>query len=433
MLVQNMFRNLGFEEGKSFLEEALGITVKDYGNYMMLNYSMINSPKHDPIVKECRSLILDKNNDYRVLARAFDRFLNYGEDPNTEDFKIEDSISYEKVDGSLVLLWFNPYTGEWTWSTRKMAHAEGETRLGGKTFHELIMETVTEEGFKDIVDHINKLNKYISYTYIFELVSTETRVVVQYGENKLYYLGSRANEYGTEFIPDCEEYENISGKFSVSFLVDSLHKKYPYLKNKIVLPKLHKFKTFEDIVSNFPKNVVLLESRDPEKRHSKEDLFQNCLNVVDTKINMKEIEEGYVCISKRDNNTLWRLKIKNPTYLAYAHIRENGILSEKKIAYFVMSNEYGEYLSIYPEDKGFFDPYIEAREKLFSEIDKQWNKFKFIDDKKEYALRVKDLRISGILFKLKSGKTLEEIVNEWLDPKTPKYDLMLDLLNYFKS
>lgn len=70
------------EHGLSALTEKLGIAVKPFitpsgDTLYLLDYNQIDSPKTDPIVCECRSLIIDS--DYNVVSRSFDRFFNYSE------------------------------------------------------------------------------------------------------------------------------------------------------------------------------------------------------------------------------------------------------------------------------------------------------------------------------------------------------------------
>jgi hypothetical protein len=70
------------------LVEKYKIKVKDYTDRVVLNYDQIESPRFDPIVDECRALILKKNT-WGVLARGYDRFYNVGEDPNTSKFPFD--------------------------------------------------------------------------------------------------------------------------------------------------------------------------------------------------------------------------------------------------------------------------------------------------------------------------------------------------------
>ena len=62
------------------LTRDYGITVKQYETerVAVFNYDMIDSPKTDPIVAECRGLILSMD-DCSVVSRSFDRFFNFGE------------------------------------------------------------------------------------------------------------------------------------------------------------------------------------------------------------------------------------------------------------------------------------------------------------------------------------------------------------------
>ena len=53
------------------------------------------------------------------------------------------------------------------------------------------------------------------------------------------------------------------------------------------------------------------------------------------------------------------MKIKNPAYVAAHHLRGEG-LTEKRVLDLIIMNETDEYLSIFPEDKVKFDPYMTA-------------------------------------------------------------------------
>ena len=121
------------------LNEQFGIIVKDYpeqGLYV-LNYDQIKSPKSDPIVMECRGLILDY--DFNVVSRAFDRFFNLGEAPDTQaHLDWSKAVVHDKVDGSLIKLY--NYKGEWHVSTRGTAFAESDCMGFGITFEELILK-----------------------------------------------------------------------------------------------------------------------------------------------------------------------------------------------------------------------------------------------------------------------------------------------------
>ena len=79
------------------LTEEFGIRVKRYPaeNMVVLNYDQIESPKYEPIARECRSLVLNYQGD--VVSRSFDRFFNYGEGECEVDFS--NAVALEKVGG----------------------------------------------------------------------------------------------------------------------------------------------------------------------------------------------------------------------------------------------------------------------------------------------------------------------------------------------
>lgn len=105
------------------LSTTFGIKVKDYQHFIGLNYSQIESPKSDPITIECRSLKLmkpaDANNNWIVASRSFDRFFNYGESPDQyANFDFNESVIMEKVDGSIIPIWYNSIDNKWEISSR---------------------------------------------------------------------------------------------------------------------------------------------------------------------------------------------------------------------------------------------------------------------------------------------------------------------------
>jgi hypothetical protein len=287
-------------------------------------------------VRECRGLILDKFT-LKVLCRSFDRFFNYGEDPDSESFDIRNSIVFEKVDGSLLRFWHSERDG-WNVATRQMAYAEGNTSAG-RTFADVVYDAI---GTKD-------LNRFMKgcktdVTYICELVSSETRVVKSYGAPALYALACRDNNTG--------EYK--TDEFCELFAMEK----------EIRVPKKYSF-----------------------------DSIQNCL---DSMKYLKEQDEGYVA---RVGD--FRLKIKNPAYIALSTLRNNGCLSRAKIIQLIMSGESSEYLSVFPEDKYMFDPYEEKLDTLCGKLVDEYDLVKDIVDQKEFAIAIKNSVVAPFLFTMR--------------------------------
>lgn len=106
MKVLDYLNKYGLE--KLVEEFSIKVSIDErFPDLRVLNYNQIDSPKNHPIVRECRSLVVKEESDsgtYSVVSRAFNRFFNQGE--NDVTFKLEDLTIYEKVDGSLISVFY---------------------------------------------------------------------------------------------------------------------------------------------------------------------------------------------------------------------------------------------------------------------------------------------------------------------------------------
>lgn len=350
------------ENGLAPLKEApYFIEVKEYPEGLVsLNYNQIDSPKHDPIVKECRGLILELNT-WKVVARSFDRFFNYGECPHTKTYDIANGKIFDKIDGSLLTAY--NYKGTWYVATRKMVFAEG-TSAFGNTYRSVFDKAFDINKLKDFPD---------KYNLVFELVSPETRIVTPYSGYEVYLLTIRNRETGEEF-PSHE----------VDFIAETFG---------IKRPKNYSMDSFDSMIE-FIKN------------------------------NKTALEEGFVCLWEP---SFHRIKVKNPSYLAIAHMRENGIISEKRVVKLVASGDEEEYLQYFEDDRPIFEPYIVAFNKLKVVIHNMWEETKNIEVQKDFAMKVKDKPYSGIMFAMKKGATLEQALGKLSD------DSVVTLVNHYKD
>jgi len=161
------------------------------------NYSQATQyeGKWDDITISCRGLILDDNGN--VIARPFKKFFNIEEEKHvpTEDFKV-----YDKMDGSLgILFWYN---NDWHLATR-----------GSFTSDQAIKG-------KEILSKYDLRWLSPEFTYLFEIIYPENRIVVNYGnDEKLVMLGEVHTETGTEDT-DFSEYENFG--FDVVKMYDAV-------------------------------------------------------------------------------------------------------------------------------------------------------------------------------------------------------------------
>jgi hypothetical protein len=345
------------EHGIEKLKEELGVETRLYDDRIVLNYSQIESPKFNPIIKDCRGLILAWPS-LEIMNISFSRFFNYGEDPLSNEFDVTSAVAFEKIDGSLLMVYFDG--NKWCVSTRSMAFAEGQTR-----FDELTFKDVFEKALGGSVDEVfNGMPEHLCFA--FEMTSPYTRVVKRY-ELGIYPL----------MIKDKN---TLNEDWSIDSL-KALTENDCFINARMNLPKVYKFDTFDHVIESM-KELDLLD-------------------------------EGYVCVL--GDGKPWRIKIKSPSYLAVAHMRNNGELSTKRVVSLVFSNDCEEYFIHFNEDRPLFQPYIDGYEKMLAEVDHLWNEYKNIENQKDFALKVKEYNCSGILFSLRKGKSLTEVLDNMTD------------------
>lgn len=373
-------------EALKVLNENYGIIVNEYKNdLVVLNYNQIVSPRFNGIVDDCRGLILSY--DFKtIISRPFTRFYNFGEGGNlTNNFDFDNSFIYEKIDGSLISLDFHSIKNIWFVHTRKMAYAEGQTSFGN-TYRSIILKafgldsSLSDKEFTFIIDKYfsNKDINAKDFTWIFEVVSPENRIVKNYGhEYKIYFLGARKkNVFGNnEYLSDISKYKSV-------YDIDGLN---------INVPQQYNLKNNNEI--------------------------EQAIKDLDA------LDEGFVCFNYE---TEQRIKIKSPTYLAVHKIRENGKINSKKIAVLVFSNDYEEYLSYFPEDKIYFDKYINAYNIMTKEIMEYHNLYKDIKNQKEFALTIEIIPFKFILFDMRKDKSLLDIFESFTEENKLE---MLEMFN----
>ena len=127
----------------------------------------------DDITTQTRGLVTDDKGN--IVARPFKKFFNDSEKKHTPtpDFDV-----YDKLDGSLGILFH--YEGEWVLATR-----------GSFTSDQAV------KGFEMLQKYdYQKLHK--DYTYLFEIIYDDNRIVVKYDYEDLILLGMINTETGYE-------------------------------------------------------------------------------------------------------------------------------------------------------------------------------------------------------------------------------------------
>lgn len=254
------------------------LTIKYKGAYVLFMYNQLESDMTLPEVLEARGSIFTWNEaaqKYECVCRPFDKFFNYGEVGASEiDWK--SAYIMEKVDGSLIKLWY--HKGGWHISTNGSIDAFDAKIADGKIypfdFGLLFIGAFTRNGGGGkIPEFLERLDK--RFTYMFELVSPETQLIVKYDEPAIYYLGKRCTETGVESGNRLET--NIMRQYGIK------------------TPKVYPLRTLED-----------------------------CVAAVE---NFSKQEEGFVVNDKYYN----RVKIKSPAYLEAHRIHNNGLLTPRRI------------------------------------------------------------------------------------------------------
>lgn len=153
--------------------------------------------KWDDITTQCRGLILDKNGT--VVARPFEKFFNYRE----QNISLPEGTPsiYKKIDGSLIIV--ASWEGHLIVATRG-SFISDQARLAEK----LILSND---------DLLYMINHSDNFTYLFELVGPNNRIVCTYDKDKLILLTVISTWSGLEhnlnyyrhytFIEVVEEYK----------------------------------------------------------------------------------------------------------------------------------------------------------------------------------------------------------------------------------
>jgi RNA ligase len=156
----------------------------------------------DGITLNCRGLVLD--NEGNVIAKPFPKFFNY-EEHTADEIPNEYFDVYEKMDGSLGICFY--YERELTYSERYKLWFNGNYETGMEYCEEIVPNfddpyfhpTPTTKGEwhiatrgsfvseqaikgKEMLDKLNtQFGMIPGYTYLFEIIYPENRIVIDYG------------------------------------------------------------------------------------------------------------------------------------------------------------------------------------------------------------------------------------------------------------
>lgn len=130
-----------------------------------------------PLTLMCRGLVLDDKG--QVIGRPFAKFFNVNERPETMLANLPSEIPEitEKRDGSLIIVFYDPYKKKWRCCTRG-SWVSDQAKWAQKWLDD------------------THFNAYPHYTYMFELTAPWNRIVVLYKEAQMTLLA--ANHYSPD-------------------------------------------------------------------------------------------------------------------------------------------------------------------------------------------------------------------------------------------
>ena len=349
LAVQEFLVNNSLDE----LTKQFGIKVKINGEIIGLNYSQINSPKAHPITVECRSLKLIKGT-WKIASRAFDRFFNYGEAPEQYvGFVFHHAVIMEKVDGSLVPIWYNPIDERWEISSKSGVFGEYQLNESPKTFRQMVLETFgfTEEEFQEFFAK----NARQSFTYIFEYIGPNNKIVTPYENNQMVLLGIR---------------DNFSSGISQYLSLDDMHSFALKMPQNVRMCKIYHLNSFDNILASMKE--------------------------------LTNLEEGYVCWDTKHN---LRVKIKSPQYVAIHQMRGQFNTTNEGLINVVLTGEIDEVVIYFPDLKEQLEKIQTSIDKFVDTMTDIYALMSDLESQKEFARKALEYKFSNILFIARKNKT----------------------------
>ena len=348
----NEVLNRYYEEGLVYkqVHPTLPLTIWNYSEKVQYDNLW------DEITLQTRGLVTDDEDN--IIARPFRKFFNdtEGRHTPTEEFDV-----YEKMDGSLGIL-FN-YQGEWVMSTRGSFVSEQAIK-----------------GFEMLKNYdYEKLHK--NYTYLFEIIYKENRIVVQYDYDDLILLGIIETKTGYEV-----DLHNEGTDIRLKNLINNLGFK--------VVRKFDKVKSYEPLKHFIP--------------DSKEGYVVRFSNGDRIKIKGEEYLRLHKLMTNVSTTAVWEMLSEGRDVLELL----KGVPDEfyKKVKMYVLDLRYS-YLS-YSEYAGkmhdkfrygkFNDRYPEPTKKEFAEF---------------LSLNDIDPKVRSICFAIWDNKNYDKIIWKYIKPE----------------
>lgn len=343
------------------LEIEHGVKSNVAHGKICLNYDQINASNSDKLACQCRGLILREDN-YDIVACPMFRFFNIEQKDVAADIDWASAVYEEKMDGTCLIVYFDDVKNTWCCGTRNRSEADGKIDGGDLSFANLADLTanamckkkrdnaVTLQDLMQSIDSLQPILDAKKRTFVFELTSPYNRIVCKYNNCKLTLLAVRNNLTLEEESPNIWAATEEFG---------------------IECPKEYSF-------SNIEHMVQVIREWNPEDH------------------------EGVVVKDKYWN----RIKVKNPAYIAFNHMRDSLSTSLRGCAEVILLGKEDDIVGMMPEPIAKRIMRLKpAISEVFKQTQKDFDEIKHIEDMKEFALAAQNKLWQGALFALKRGKT----------------------------
>ena len=369
--IQKFLIEHGIEQGIQLLQQdPYNLKISEQDNRILFRYDMINSSLSLPIVQEARGIILDRNS-LQIYCRPFNKFFNLNESKAYEFDYSKEFLIQEKLDGSLIKLYYYLPENRWVFATNGTIefNEQQEVLLPDYskdlvTFDNLLNDTVDLDQY--FFEHLHSHN-----TYLFELIHPNNPIVVNTGDKSLTLIGIRNNITG-------QEEQITTDNAHVTDILDASH-------GQLSIPDVYSIPDLSSVSEpcEFLTSHANSLSKDRKKPCQFEGLIVSELN--------------------SDGTIAGRVKVKTLKYLLFHRISQ----PKEAINIFLKGfqegeeDEFGAYIDNAPEHiKSIYKSYRSAFEKIIQDLnatvedDRAWfHKLQKTDPenaRKRVALHLKD-------------------------------------------